>query len=210
MGACNRGLWHGSEGAKEFSLVTCSDFQGFAVYLGEICKFPVKVNQNCSKTRENMAISLLQLGCRHLQRKDGRLDMIGRCSEVLHVPLRSVASDVGSMTWQILFQELKEASKALKQALSFNSRLSPNQINLRNDDIYFNLGVLFAEKENSACSASSAPLSSEMPSRKAANDFPSLLTVRKVPDATSIHFQKRIEGGSRDSVRGRAALLEAC
>eukprot|EP00913_Durusdinium_trenchii_P022051 g20722.t1 len=63
----------------------------------------LKVNQNCSKTRENMAISLLQLGCRHLQRKD-------------HL----------------------QAGEALKRALTFNSR---------NADIYFNLGVLYAEKE---------------------------------------------------------------
>lgn len=35
-------------------------------------------------------------------------------------------------------KELKEASKALKQGLSFNSR---------NADLYFNLGVLYAEKE---------------------------------------------------------------
>eukprot|EP00435_Cladocopium_sp_Y103_P056096 s2317_g18.t2 len=154
----------------------------------------LKVNQNCSKTRENMAISLLQLGCRHLQRK-----------------------------------ELKEAGKALKQGLSFNSR---------NADIYFNLGVLYAEKEKWDQAKVNYELASNFDPRhanahnnlgvihsserarpskyaghaqrgsEAASEFPSLLTVRNATaNASSIHFQKRIEG-SRDSLRGRAALLE--
>lgn len=43
---------------------------------------------------------------------------------------------------------------------------------------------------------------------EAASEFPSLLTVRNATaNASSIHFQKRIEG-PRDSLRGRAALLE--
>lgn len=73
----------------------------------------LQVNQNCSKTRENMAISLLQLGCRHLQRKDTHCLF-------MFVPLkrtRPTATLDGC-------QELKEASKALKRGLSFNSRLA--------------------------------------------------------------------------------------
>eukprot|EP00434_Breviolum_minutum_P026398 symbB.v1.2.023339.t1/scaffold2128.1/size88402/17 len=163
----------------------------------------LKVNQNCSKTRENMAISLLQLGCRHLQRK-----------------------------------ELKEASKALKRGLSFNSR---------NADIYFNLGVLNAEKEKwdqakvnyelashfdprhanahnnlggrqlrakkmDGQSRQSSPVKdAQRPGRRAASDFPSLLTVRSSAQNARSHFEKRkeVEDESREILRGRAALLKA-
>ena len=51
-------------------------------------------------------------------------------------------------------QELKQASKALKQGLSFNSRrglpgsrVTFTAVSIRNADLYFNLGVLYAEKE---------------------------------------------------------------
>jgi len=61
----------------------------------------LKMNQNCQKTRENMAICLLESGCRCLQQK-----------------------------------EFKRASSLLKEALSYNSK---------NPDIFFNLGVMYAE-----------------------------------------------------------------
>eukprot|EP00929_Paragymnodinium_shiwhaense_P077543 TRINITY_DN39933_c0_g1_i1.p1 TRINITY_DN39933_c0_g1~~TRINITY_DN39933_c0_g1_i1.p1 ORF type:complete len:927 (+),score=173.35 TRINITY_DN39933_c0_g1_i1:112-2781(+) len=60
-------------------------------------------NENCRKTRENMAICLLEIGCGFLEKK-----------------------------------ELKQASEALKRALSYNCR---------NADIHFNMGVMYAEKE---------------------------------------------------------------
>lgn len=61
-----------------------------------------KINQNCKKTRENMAVCLLEQGCKTMKEKDR-----------------------------------KKASNILKRALTFSST---------NADIYFNLGVLYAER----------------------------------------------------------------
>lgn len=63
----------------------------------------LKVNQNCTKTKENMACCLLEMACAQLQKK-----------------------------------ELKRSGSLLKEALTYDSK---------NANIYFNLGVMYAERQ---------------------------------------------------------------
>jgi predicted O-linked N-acetylglucosamine transferase (SPINDLY family) len=67
----------------------------------EAYRMALKANQNCKKTRENMAICLLEVGCRHLKDKN-----------------------------------FKQAASMLKEALVYDSK---------NADIFFHLGVTYAE-----------------------------------------------------------------
>ena len=69
---------------------------------------------------------------------------------------------------------------------------------------------LRAKKMDGQSRQSSPVKDAQRPGRRAASDFPSLLTVRSSAQNARSHFEKRkeVEDESREILRGRAALLK--
>jgi len=104
----------------------------------EACNMALKVNMNCSKTRENMAIALLELGCRRLQQKEMK-----KASALLKQALtyNSKNADI-YFNLGVMYAEQQKWDRA-KANYELAAHFDPSHINTHN-----NLGVIHRRQGN--------------------------------------------------------------